>query len=282
MKSLFDNPAYRAAHIGRATAQLSRLHQDPRFQTGASERGKKLFEDEAFVKAFRAKSRKAVIAMHAKPGFAASLAESMRQKARKLWQDQSFRDRRSKFTSEHLKRQWKDEAYRKKMRGVLERPEVEKKRADANRAWLEAQWKNPVYREKLRRERSKQMREQWKNPVYREKMVARLRAITLEISRMHATATVPGGWEGRVRTPVHVPNIEASIDFVWKLRKAIDRDLSPLHRFLVCHVFGIDATHEPEVLRDAASLSKEQWQRELNAAYDTLKQNPVIKEIIEE
>lgn len=282
MKSLFANADYRAAHINRSTAQMARLHQDPLFQAAARERGKKLFEDEGFVRRFRVKSRQAVIAMHARPGFAVALAEIMRKKARKLWQGQSFRDRRSIFVSEQLRQQWKDEGYRKKMRAVLELPEVKQKQVRAIRSWLEKKWKDPAYRAKMHRERSKQMKAQWKSPVYREKMLVRLRAVSMEIKRMHAISAREGGWEGNVRVPVHVPNIEVSLDIIRSLRRAIDRDLHPLHRFLVCHVFGIDANHPREVLEEAASLSKEQWQRELNAAYETLNQNPSIKEIIGE
>lgn len=117
-----------------------------------------------------------------------------------------------------------------------------------------------------------------------------VKAFWKEYRRLRATEFFehrkPTGWEGvalgRKRVLVHIPDIEASLDTVRLIRRVIDRDLSPLHRFLVCHVFGIEAKHSARTIREAASLSKEWWRRELNAAYETLKQNHVLKELIEE
>ncbi len=79
-----------------------------------------------------------------------------------------------------------------------------------------------------------------------------------------------------------IPQIEHTIDLARLLRKIIDRDLTGLHRFLVCQAFGIEAKHNQRVVREAETLSNYQRALELDSALNTLKQNPTLKKLIEE
>ncbi len=84
---------------------------------------------------------------------------------------------------------------------------------------------------------------------------------------------------GAERVQTHVPEMEVAIEVIRAFRNQFSK-LPPVQQVLAAQRFGITMPHPRQALIETAILSTEEKSRELEAAYATLEQHPLVKKLI--
>ncbi len=233
--------------------------------------------------------------LHMDPAFSKASLEGLR---RRYANDPELAARRAAIARANLRKYWERPnalaEHLERMRTLLHSSEGRAVSGVRGSAHFQKLWSNPAFREQrvefARRNFSK-LKQTAEFEHLRLKGLRRFWESHRKSQTPGALEPQPGGWEGVTRgggvslrgkrIPVYVPEMEGTIDVMRVFRRAL-RVVPPLQRFIVSHTFGIEAKHRASAVREAKALSKEQWKRELNSAFDTLKQNPMLRKLIEE
>lgn len=81
------------------------------------------------------------------------------------------------------------------------------------------------------------------------------------------------------KVSIHVPEIEVTIDTIRAFRRQFAK-LPPLQQVIVARQFGISMSHSEQAILEASILSSEEKANELQAAYATLEQHPLVKKLL--